>query len=81
MIEHNVTAAGKIYDTIRMTDLGLLVGLEASRTEKIVAKMITEDRLKAKIDQTGMLRVWWNSGDRDRENVINYGGESDGWRE
>lgn len=57
IMEHNLTAVGKIYKNIKISELAVLLGLEANRVEKVVAKMITEDRLKGFIDQTkGMLQ-------------------------
>ena len=52
IIEHNMLATGKIYDNITFTELGSILRLDAGRAEKVAAKMIIEDRLKASIDQT-----------------------------
>lgn len=52
VIEHNMLAAGRIYDNITFTELGSILRLDAGRAEKVAARMISEDRLKASIDQT-----------------------------
>ena len=44
-------ACGRLYDNIRIDELGHLLGIEARRAEKMAARMITEGRLKASIDQ------------------------------
>jgi COP9 signalosome complex subunit 4 len=45
-------ATGRIYDNITFTELGSILRLDAQRAEKVAARMISEDRLKATIDQT-----------------------------
>ena len=52
VIEHNMLASGRIYDNITFTELGSILRLDASKAEKVAARMICEDRLKASIDQT-----------------------------
>jgi COP9 signalosome complex subunit 4 len=52
VIEHNMLATGKIYDNITFTELGNILRLDAARAEKVAARMIVEERLKASIDQT-----------------------------
>lgn len=52
IIEHNMLATGKIYANITFHELGDILGLDANRAEKISAKMISENRLNASIDQT-----------------------------
>ena len=40
MIEHNMAAAGKIYDNIRLAELASLLGLPtAAKAEKVRAKL------------------------------------------
>lgn len=52
VIEHNMVATGIIYDNIRIVELGKILRLDEPRVEKLAAAMITENRLKASIDQT-----------------------------
>jgi COP9 signalosome complex subunit 4 len=35
MIEHNLTAAAKLYDNIKITELAILLNLDPKRTEKV----------------------------------------------
>lgn len=51
VIEHNILAVGKIYDNISLVQLARILGLAADQAEKIVATMVTENRLRAIIDQ------------------------------
>lgn len=59
-IEHNIFACGKLYVNIKLSELGKLIGLDSRRTEKVVAKMITESRLNAFIDQNEELLEYVN---------------------
>jgi COP9 signalosome complex subunit 4 len=49
--EHNVLAASKIYTSINLDELALLISLTSQQTEQVVCRMIAEGRLKASIDQ------------------------------
>ena len=51
MMEHNMHAAGKIYDNIHVSELGHLLKMSPQQAEKMAAKMISEGRLRASIDQ------------------------------
>ncbi len=53
VIEHNMLAIGKIYMNIYFTELSKLLNIDVRRAEKVAATMITENRLKASIDQVG----------------------------
>ena len=64
VIEHNMLAAGSVYDNIRFDELGNLLGLDAQAAERAAARMICEDRLKASIDQTEGLLLF-RDGSRD----------------
>ena len=63
VIEHNMLASGRIYDNITFTELGSILRLDAGRAEKVAAKMICEDRLKASIDQTEGLLLFGEDKD------------------
>mmetsp|Transcript_35381 Transcript_35381/g.36046 ORF Transcript_35381/g.36046 Transcript_35381/m.36046 type:complete len:407 (-) Transcript_35381:73-1293(-) len=74
VIEHNMVAAGRIYDNIRFPQLASLLRLDVTRAERVAARMIGEYRLKATIDQTeGILQfeedsdalLSWNDGIAD----------------
>ena len=51
VLEHNMVAISKIYNNISLSELGLLLEIDATKAEKIVALMIMENRLKGSIDQ------------------------------
>ena len=55
VIEHNMLAASRIYDNITFKQLGSLLRLDQQQAESVAAKMITEGRLNANIDQTASL--------------------------
>lgn len=58
VIEHNMQAAGKIYENIVFPELGKLLRLTAAEAESVAAKMIGEKRLHACIDQTENILVF-----------------------
>ena len=62
VIEHNLQALSKIYDNIKIPELAQLLNMEASTAEMLVAKMITEERLKGYLDQTENLLVFSEVG-------------------
>jgi len=49
--EHNMLATSKLYANITFDELGALLGIEASKAERIAAKMLSEKRLNGSIDQ------------------------------
>lgn len=58
VIEHNLVAASKLYENIRVDDLGTILGLESSsnltageKAEAYAARMVEQSRLKGRIDQ------------------------------
>lgn len=56
VIEHNMVAVSKLYASIYFTELGRLLGVEASKAEKVAATMIMDGSLHGSIDQVdGML--------------------------
>ena len=63
VIEHNMQAAGRLYDNISFSELGAILRLDAGKAERVAARMITEDRLKAVIDQTEGVLIFQNDDD------------------
>lgn len=51
VIEHNMIGAGKLYLTIGLQELGHLLGIDASKAQKVASTMIMDGMLKASIDQ------------------------------
>ena len=64
VIEHNLQAVSKIYDNIKMPELATLLSMDTSNAEKLVAKMITEERLQGYLDQTENLLVFSEVSDK-----------------
>jgi COP9 signalosome complex subunit 4 len=71
VIEHNLQATSRLYDNIHITELAKFVGMEPEPCERLVAKMISEERLKAILDQSEGLLYFnehpdeaaeWNDG-------------------
>lgn len=51
VIEHNVLAASKIYNSVSFEELSRLLSIDITQTERISLKMIKENRLKGSVDQ------------------------------
>lgn len=49
--EHNLLSASKVYNSIRLTELGALLEIPDVTAEKVCSQMICEGRLKGHIDQ------------------------------
>jgi COP9 signalosome complex subunit 4 len=70
VIEHNMQAAGKIYDNIKFTELSKILRLSVDETENVAAKMITEKRLKACIDQTENILIFESGSSEHNSDVL-----------
>ena len=62
VLEHNMLATGKIYDNITFSELASILRLDTAKAEKVAARMISEERLKASIDQTESLLIFIEDG-------------------
>ena len=51
VLEHNLLAASRLYANISVSNLGVLLGVDADRAEVYAATMIESNRLSGKIDQ------------------------------
>mmetsp|Transcript_99984 Transcript_99984/g.288664 ORF Transcript_99984/g.288664 Transcript_99984/m.288664 type:complete len:393 (+) Transcript_99984:213-1391(+) len=51
VVEHNMIAVSKIYQSIYVNELGLILGVTPEKAEKIAAAMIMEGSLSGSIDQ------------------------------
>lgn len=51
LLEHNVMAAGKIYESVYLQKLAGLLGVDRALAERAIAAMICDGRLAASIDQ------------------------------
>ncbi|MCJ1226229.1 hypothetical protein MMC12_002879 [Toensbergia leucococca] len=51
VIEHNLLGASRLYNNIRVDELGVLLGLEPKKAENYAARMLEQGRLTGRIDQ------------------------------
>jgi COP9 signalosome complex subunit 4 len=51
VIEHNLLSASRLYNNIRVKELGVLLGLDAEKAEEYAARMLEQGRLTGRIDQ------------------------------
>ena len=51
VVEHNLVSMSNVYNNIGFDELGELLGVSDIQAEKMVAKMISEDRLSGRINQ------------------------------
>ncbi|CDF38273.1 unnamed protein product [Chondrus crispus] len=51
VMEHNLSAASRLYANIHFSELGTLLGISAAKAETTAARMIYEKRMTATIDQ------------------------------
>ncbi|CAN8075700.1 unnamed protein product [Agarophyton chilense] len=51
VMEHNMLATSRLYQSIGFNELGELLGVSAAKAETTAAQMIYEERMKATIDQ------------------------------
>lgn len=51
LIEHNIEVISKIYKNISFEELGRFLEIEPSQAENIIAQMVSENRIKATLDQ------------------------------
>jgi COP9 signalosome complex subunit 4 len=49
--KHNVIAASRVFSNISFDSLGALLGLPSDAAQKLVARMVSEKRLSARLDQ------------------------------
>lgn len=65
VVEHNMIAVSKIYDSIYFSELAAVLGVSAEKAEKIAARMIMDGGLAGSIDQVdGLLE--FESEDSDQ---------------
>ena len=51
VIEHNIVCTSKLYMNITFDELGNFLGISAEKAEEFVAKMVSEGRIFAVLDQ------------------------------
>jgi len=62
VIEHNLSAASKVYNNITIDELATLLDVTPDLAEKNASKMISEERLVGSINQTARLLFFKNAG-------------------
>lgn len=59
VMEHNMIAVSKIYQSIYVSELALVLGVSSSKAEKVAAGMIMDESLTGSIDQVeGLLEFY-----------------------
>lgn len=78
VLEHNMIAVSKLYQSIYFTELGRILGVQPSKAEKIAANMIMSDVFNGTIDQVeGLLNFVTDESEEaiwDRS-IISFCGE------
>ena len=67
VIEHNMLATSKLYLNITFEQLGLLLGIDGTKAERIAASMLAEKRLNGSIDQPESRILFDHRGDSKGE--------------
>jgi COP9 signalosome complex subunit 4 len=62
VIEHNMSAAARVYDNVTFSELGDLLGLPPASAERVAARMISEGRLQGSIDQVSSTLQYGEGG-------------------
>jgi COP9 signalosome complex subunit 4 len=59
IVEHNMIAVSQLYQSVYITELGRILGVDAHKAEKIAANMIMDGSLNGSIDQVeGLLEFY-----------------------
>ena len=67
VIEHNLLGASRLYDNIRVGELGVLLDLNAEKAEEYAARMLEQGRLTGRIDQIdGVIFFDWGEGSGEK---------------
>jgi len=62
-VQHNLFSAANVYTSIRLAELGELLGIKEEEAEAAAADMIRQKRINAKIDQIERLLHFSNKQD------------------
>lgn len=67
VIQHNLLSASRLYNNIGVSELGVLLGLDAGKAEEYAAHMLEQGRLTGRIDQIdGMIFFNGSEGSGER---------------
>ena len=78
VLEHNMVAVSKLYSSIYFSELGRILGVDATKAEKIAAKMIVSDVFGGTIDQVeGLLNFVTDETDQEKwdRSIISFCGQ------
>lgn len=62
VIQHNLLSASRLYNNIGVSELGVLLGLDAEKAEEYAAHMLEQGRLTGRIDQIDGM-IFFNGGE------------------
>ena len=66
VIEHNLLSTSRLYNNVSVHELGLLLDLDAERSEEYAAGMMEQGRLTGRIDQIDGM-IFFDSGEGSEE--------------
>jgi COP9 signalosome complex subunit 4 len=62
VVEHNMIAVSRLYQSVYISELGRILGVDARKAEKIAANMIMDGSLNGSIDQVDGLLEFHQGG-------------------
>ena len=69
LIEHNIEVISKIYQNISFEELGRFLEIPAAQAELIIASMVSENRIKAILDQKARIVEFLSSTANDSKSL------------
>jgi len=69
VIEHNLLGASRLYNNIGVNELGMLLGLDAAKSEEYAARMLEQGRLAGSINQINGV-IFFGAQDTTGDNAI-----------
>jgi COP9 signalosome complex subunit 4 len=66
LIEHNIEVISKIYSNISFQELGRFLEIPSQQAEGIIAQMVSENRIKASLDQRAQIIEFLSSTSGDQ---------------
>jgi COP9 signalosome complex subunit 4 len=69
LIEHNIEVISKIYQNISFEELGRFLEIPAAQAELIIASMVSENRIKAILDQKAHIVEFLSSTANDSKSL------------
>jgi COP9 signalosome complex subunit 4 len=69
LIEHNIEVISKIYQNISFEELGRFLEIPAPQAEQIIATMVSENRIKAILDQKARIVEFLSQNTNDSKSL------------